>query len=260
MRLQNKVAIITGASGEIGIASALIFAQEGARVVAADIQTEAGEQAIVEIRKNGGEGIFQRTDITSAEDVRSLVENTLSAYGRIDVLFNNAGIVVPKQLLDTSDEEFERLINVNLKGAFLCIKQVLPHMIVQGSGSIINTASSAGVIGRPGMPVYGASKGGLVALTRGAAVAYGPSNVRVNAIVPGSIWTEMTRRAFSQWSDLDEQKRSTEKVIPLRRIGEAEDIAYAALFLASDESKYITGAILPVDGGRTAGIAEAASS
>jgi len=257
MRLKERVAVITGASGDIGAATARLFAAERASVVLADIDDAVGLQVVEAIRSQGGQAIFVHTDITSAQDVNALVEKASSTYGHIDILFNNAGIVVPKQLLDTSEQDFERLIAVNLRGALFCIQAVLPIMIASGGGSIINNTSSAAVTGRPGMPVYGASKAGLLALTRGAAVAYGPQNVRFNAIVPGTIWTSMTRDAFSQWSDLDAQKRGTEKVIPLRRIGEPEDIAYAALFLASDESNYITGIALPVDGGRTAGIAEA---
>lgn len=260
MRLRDRVAIITGAAGEIGAASALLFAREGAIVVASDIQDEMGTGLVETIRRENGRAIYIHSDITLAQDANALVETAHREFGRVDILFNNAGIVIPKPLLETTEEQLEQLLQVNLKGAFRLIKRVLPHMIAQGGGSIINTASTAALVGRPGMPAYGASKGALVALTRGAAVAYGPSNVRVNAIVPGTIWTGMTRAAFSHWSNLDDQKRGTEKVIPLRRIGEPEDIANAALFFASDESKYITGVVLPVDGGRTAGIAEAAST
>lgn len=259
MRLRDKVAIITGAAGEIGAASALLFAKEGAVVLASDIKDAEGARLIETIRRANGKAIYQHSDLTLVQDASALVETALDEFGRVDILFNNAGIVIPKPLLETTDDELEQLLQVNLKGAFRLIKLVLPYMIAQGGGSIINNASSAAIVGRPGMPAYGASKGALVALTRGAAVAYGPSNVRVNAIVPGTIWTGMTRAAFSQWSNLDEQKRGTEKVIPLRRVGEPEDIAFAALFLASDESKYITGVALAVDGGRTAGIGEAAS-
>lgn len=258
MRLRDKVAIITGAAGEIGAASALLFAREGACIVAADILDEPGTQLVNSIRSENGQAVFVHADITAPQEANALIERAQAEFGRVDVLFNNAGIVVPKPLHETTDEELDRLLQVNLKGAFMLIRRALPIMIEQGGGSIINTASTAGIVGRPGMPVYGASKGALVALTRGAAVAYGPSNVRVNAIVPGTIWTGMTRAAFAQWSDLDAQTRNTEKVIPLRRVGRPDDIAYAALYLASDESKYVTGVILAVDGGRTAGIAEAA--
>jgi len=258
MRLQDKVAIITGGAGDIGAASARLFAREGAKVVLADIQTDAGEPVAEEIRRDGGDALFVETDIGLGDAVHNLIRTAQDKYKRIDILFNNAGIVVPKQLLDTTEEDFDRLMLVNLKGAFHCIKHTLPIMIEQRSGSVINNTSSAAVTGRPGMPVYGASKGGLLALTRGAAVAYGPYNVRFNAIVPGTIWTAMTRNSFSQWSNLEQEKRNTEKIVPLRRVGQPEDIAYAALFLASDESKYITGVTLAVDGGRTAGIAEAA--
>lgn len=257
MRLKDKVAIITGASGDIGAATARLFAAEGARVVLADIQDAVGTQVVETIRAEGGHALFVHTDIASQADVHTLVTAAHTSFGRVDILFNNAGIVVPKPLLETTLQDFQRLIAVNLQGALLCIQEVLPFMFAQGGGSIINNTSTAAVTGRPGMPVYGASKAGLLALTRGAAVAYGPRNVRFNAIIPGTIWTAMTRDAFSQWSDLDAQRRGTEQVIPLRRVGMPEDIAHAALFLASDESGYITGVALPVDGGRTAGIAEA---
>ncbi len=260
MRLRDKVAIITGAAGEIGAASAILFAREGARVVASDILDETGNQVVESIGRENGSAIYVYSDIALAQDASEMVEKTYTEFGRVDILFNNAGIFVPKPLLETTEDDLERYLQVILQGAFRLIKHVLPHMIAQRGGLIINTASSAAIVGRPGMPVYGASKGALVALTRGAAVAYGPSNVRVNAIIPGSIWTGMTRATFSLWSNLDDQKRRTKKVIPLRRIGEPEDIANAALFLASDVSKYITGLALTVDGGRTAGIAEAASA
>lgn len=257
MRLMDKVAIITGASGDIGAATARLFATEGARVVLADIQDAVGTQVVETIVGQGGQALFVHTDITSPSDIHTLVTAAHSTFGRVDVLFNNAGIVVPKPLHETTLQDFQRLIAVNLQGALLCIQEVLPLMLAQGGGSVINNTSTAAVTGRPGMPVYGASKAGLLALTRGAAVAYGPRNVRFNAIIPGTIWTAMTRDAFSRWSDLEAQRRGTEQVIPLRRVGMPEDIAHAALFLASDESQYITGIALPVDGGRTAGIAEA---
>lgn len=258
MRLRDKVAIITGAAQGIGEASARLFAREGARVVVADIQAELGAQVASAIRDAGGEAMFVQTDVSIEKQVSDLVDATCAEYGGIDILFNNAGIVIPKPLLETNENELDRLIQVNLKGAFFGIKYTLPVMIRRGGGSVINNTSSAAVTGRPGMSVYGASKGALLALTRGAAVAYGPSNVRFNAIVPGTIWTEMTESAFRIWSDVDVEKRRTEQVIPLRRVGLPEDIAYAALFLASDESRYVTGVAIPVDGGRTAGIAEAA--
>jgi NAD(P)-dependent dehydrogenase (short-subunit alcohol dehydrogenase family) len=260
MRLRDKVAIITGAAQGIGAASARLFAHEGARVVVADVQAELGTQVVNAIRDAGGEAIFVRTDVGVEKQVSDLVETTCASYGRIDVLFNNAGIVIPKPLLETNENDLERLLQVNFKGAFYGIKYALPVMMRGGGGSVINNTSSAAVTGRPGMPVYGASKAALLALTRGAAVAYGPSNVRFNAIVPGTIWTAMTESAFRAWSNVEAEKRRTEQVIPLRRIGVPEDIAYTALFLASDESRYVTGVAIPVDGGRTAGIAEAAKA
>ena len=251
MRLQGKVSIITGAGSGLGKGIALFFAKEGSRVVVAEILEEAGQAVVRQIEEEGGGALFLRTDITQASEVEKMVEGTLKAYGRIDILVNNAGINPSRTPVhETSEEAWDQTLAVNLKGAFLCAKYVLPVMIERGGGSIINVASVVGAIGCSDRAAYAASKGGMIALTRNMAVDYAPYGIRVNTLNPGFIETELTRIYFDKLREQDPQKMA--RLIdqhPLGRLGRPEDVAYAALFLASDESSWITGLDIGVDGG-----------
>ena len=243
-QLQGQVAIITGAGMGIGREEALLFAREGAKVVVADINPEGGKETVNLIEKEGGEAVFVRVDVTNSEDVRRMVDFVIKKYGRIDVLFNNAGIELygKYRLEDTSEEDWDRVINVNLKGAFLCSKYVIPEMIRQGGGVIINNASVDGLYSFPSPnPSYCASKGGLVLLSKAMARNYARHNIRVNCICPGPVATSMTKPTEDML-----------RMIPVRRIGKPEEIAKVVLFLASEESSFIVGSTIVVDGGQTA--------
>ncbi len=248
-RLDGKVAIITGAASGMGRATARLFAAEGARLVLADVNVDGGEQVVSEIKATGGDATFRRVDVSRGAEVEAMVTTALDTYSGLDVLFNNAGIEGESTwLVDCTEENFDRTIAINLKGVFLGLKYALPHMAQQGRGSIINTASIAGLVGWRSGAAYSASKGGVVILTKTAALEYARFNVRVNAICPGVIHTPMVERITGGGEAIDRLKGSQ----PMPRLGEAEDIAGMALFLASDESTFITGAALPVDGGYTA--------
>jgi len=251
MRLQGKVSIITGAGSGLGKEIALLFAREGSKVAIAEIQEEGGQATVQQIEREGGSALFLRTDITRASDVERMVEKTLQAYGRIDVLVNNAGINPSRTPVhETSEEAWDQTLSVNLKGAFLCSKYVLPVMMKQKGGSIIHIASIVGAMGCSDRAAYAASKGGLIGLGRSMAVDYASYGIRVNTLNPGFIETELTRVYFDKLREQDPKKM--ERIIdhhPLGRLGRPEDVAYAALFLASDESPWITGLDMGVDGG-----------
>jgi len=251
MRLQGKVCIITGAGSGLGKGIALVFAREGSKVVIAEIQEEPGQATAQQIKAEGGEALFLRTDITRASEVEKMVEGTLKAYGRIDVLVNNAGINPSRTPVhETSEEAWDQTLAVNLKGAFLCSKYVLPAMIKQGGGSIIHVASVVGGMGCSDRAAYSASKGGMIALARNMAVDYAHYGIRVNSLSPGFVETDLTRIYFNKMRETEPQK--LERIIghhPMGRLGRPEDEAYAALFLASDESPWVTGLDMAVDGG-----------
>ena len=250
MRLKDKVAIITGAGSGIGRASAVLFAKEGAKVVVADVVRRGGLKTVRMIRNSGGEATFVETDVSRASDVERMVKTTVEKYGKLDILFNNAGINLEKTVTDTTEEELDKVIDINLKGVFLCSKYAIPEMLRNGGGVIINTASIRGLVGQFHLAAYCASKGGVVLLTKAMALDYGPYNIRVNCICPGGIQTPMHEAFLATVADPEREMREMLKKIPLGRIGQPEDVAHAALFLASDESFYITGVALPVDGGR----------
>jgi len=251
MRLHGKVCIITGAGSGLGKGIALVFAREGSRVVIAEIQEEPGQATAQQIKAEGGEALFLRTDITRASEVEKMVEGTVKAYGRIDILVNNAGINPSRTPVhETSEEAWDQTLAVNLKGAFLCSKYVLPAMIKQGGGSIIHVASVVGGLGCSDRAAYSASKGGMIALARNMAVDYARYNIRVNSLSPGFVETDLTRIYFNKMRETDPKK--LERIVahhPMGRLGKPEDEAYAALFLASDESPWVTGLDLAVDGG-----------
>ena len=242
-RLDGKVAIITGAARGIGLATARLFAREGARVAIADIDTPRGEAAAAEIRAQGGEARFVPVDVTDPASVQAMVRRVVDAFGRIDILVNNAGVLRDRTLLKMTDEEFDFVINVNLKGVYNCTRAVAPVMVEQGSGVILNASSVVALYGNFGQTNYVASKAAVIGMTKVWARELGPKGIRVNAVAPGFIRTEMT-------AGLPEKVvQAVLERTPLRRWGEPEDVAYAYLFLASDEARFINGAVLSVDGG-----------
>jgi 3-oxoacyl-[acyl-carrier protein] reductase len=242
MRLENKVVIITGAGSGIGKETALLFAKEGAKVVVADVNEKAGEETVIEIKKNG-EGFFVKLDVSNREQSKQMVKTTLEKYGKIDVLINNAGIVQDAFLSKMTEEQWDKVINVNLKGVFNCTQAVVEVMMNQGNGVIINTSSIVGLEGNVGQVNYAATKAGLIGMTKTLAKELGKKGIRVNAVAPGFIATPMTSNVPEKILEMMKEKT------PLRRLGEAKDVAYAYLYLASDEANFVNGAVLCVDGG-----------
>ena len=255
MRLAGKVAIIIGATSGIGKASATLFSREGARVVCVGRRRKEGEQIVATIREAGGDAIFSRANVARSSEIRAMVQEAIQAYSKVDVLFNNAGTfpdVANRFVADISEDAWDQVLEVNLKGVFLTSKYVIPEMIRGGGGSIINTSSMLSLISRPHRAAYGASKGGVNALTRAMAIDLASAHIRVNCICPGLIETEMVRGQLQKVrEDLMEWNRLMAE-IPLGRTGIPEDVAHTALFLASDESAWITGTSISVDGGYTA--------
>ncbi|HEV8702586.1 MAG TPA: glucose 1-dehydrogenase [Candidatus Polarisedimenticolia bacterium] len=252
MRLAGKVALITGGTSGMGRATAALFAKEGARVAITGRDEVRGRVVLHEIKAAGSEGIFVRADVRSSDDCRRSVEETLKAFKRLDVLFNNAGVFFPRTVPDCPEEEWDLTVDVNLKGTFLMSKHALPVMIAQKSGVIINNSSGWGLVGGDAAAAYCASKGGVVLLTKAMAIDHGPQGIRVNCICPGDVDTPMlpedARQRGLSWEDY--LKGAANR--PLGRIGQPEEIAKAALFLATDDSSFMTGSSLVVDGGGSA--------
>jgi NAD(P)-dependent dehydrogenase (short-subunit alcohol dehydrogenase family) len=243
-RLDNKVAIITGAGMGMGQAGAFLFAREGAKVVVVDWNAEAGEKTVKTIKDSGGEAIFVKADISKARDVENIVKKTVGTYGKLDVIYNNAAIIGRASFTeDITEEEWERIMSINLKGVWLGMKYAIPEMLKRGGGSIINTASQCGDRGTRNLCAYCAAKGGVLAMTRVTAMELAKKNIRVNALNPGIIGSPMVLTMPK------EEIRGFEEIIPQGRLGKPEEVAYAALFLASDESSHVTGHTLVVDGG-----------
>jgi 3(or 17)beta-hydroxysteroid dehydrogenase len=261
-RVKGKVAIITGAAGGLGKAQALLLTREGSEVVLTDIVETEPRETVEEIRRAGGEAIFLRHDVTSEEDWAEVIEQTLSVFGRLDVLVNNAGIVISKAIADMSLEDWRRVTSVNLDGVFLGTKHAIAAMKKSGGGSIINMSSIGGLVGMGGdSSAYCASKGGVRLFTKSAALQCSKLghgyNIRVNSIHPGFIMTPMLEKLMRvavavSGCTYEEAKKTRADSTMIGRLGEPEDIAYAVLYLASDESSYVTGAELVVDGGYTA--------
>ena len=245
MRLQNKIAIITGAGSGIGRGIALAFVKEGAKVVVADWSEEDGKEAVEQVRKINGEAVFVKTDVSKTVDIDKMVKTCLDKFGRVDILVNNAGIYRTYNLHEMSEEDWDKTINVNLKSVFLGSKRVIPEMLKQGQGKIINTASIAGLVGFAQSGAYCASKGGIIALTKEMALDYAPKKINVNCICPGVIKTAMTKDMITDPAT----KQFLESSTPYPRLGEPADIAMAAVYLASNESDFVNGHVLVVDGG-----------
>ena len=248
MRLRDQVAIITGAGSGIGRESAILFAQEGASVVAVDISEDAVRETADLI---GKKAISFKVDVSIWQDTKRMVDEAVGRFGRLDILFNNAGIDLPQAttVVETTEEDWDRIIAVNLKGVFLGARHALPVMMAQGHGNIISTASKAGLRGPPNETAYGASKAGVVQLTRQLAMDYGPHNIRVNCLCPGGLEKPtVDRHAYLKKSPggVDERNKRLAKWVPLGRLCTAKDVAYAALFLASDESSHVNGTSLEV--------------
>lgn len=246
----GQVALVTGAANGIGRATALAFANEGLKVVVADLDAEGGEGTVQLITEAGGQAIFVRCDVTRDAEVKAMVDKAVSTWGRLDYAFNNAGIEIEQgKLADGSEAEFDAIINVNVKGVWLCMKHQLPQMLAQGGGVIVNTASVAGLGAAPKMSIYSASKHAVIGLTKSAAIEYAKKKIRVNAVCPAVIDTDMFRRAY----EADPRKAEFAAAMhPVGRIGRVEEIASAVLYLCSDNAAFTTGQALAVDGGATA--------
>ena len=244
----GKTVLITGAASGIGRATALAFAEQGARIVIGDVG-EGARDTVEQIRAKGGEAIFQHADVADSASVQSLVNAAVATYGRIDAAFNNAGILPPTaDFADMKEEDFDRIISVDLKGVFLCVKYEIQAMLKTGGGAIVNTASVAGVIADPGMAPYAAAKHGVVGLTKAAALDYAKRGIRVNAIAPGLIRTPMTER----WLADPQIKQALMANSPMGRAAEPEEMAGVVLFLCSPAASFVNGAVWLADGGMTA--------
>ena len=247
---QDKVAIVTGATSGIGRAAAIAYAREGAKVVVAGRRATEGEETVRLLQAQGGEGIFVKTDVSKAGQVKELVERTLQKFGRLDIAFNNAGIEqVPLPFLEQDEQTFDQVVDINAKGVWLCMKYEIPAMLKTGGGSIVNTASVFGVIGVPGNEIYIASKHAVIGLTKSAAVEFGKQGIRVNAILPGVVDTDMYQRFAGEKPEFRAQMTAMH---PIGRMGKPDDIADAAIWLSSSKSSFVTGHSLMVDGGYTA--------
>jgi len=253
MKLDGKVALITGGTSGIGSATAALLAKEGAKVVLTGRNKERGEQVAKEINDGGGTAIFVRSDVRLAEDCRQAVEQTLEQFGRIDVLFNNAGVYHPTTVPECTEQEWDETIDSSLKGAFLMSKYALPSMIERGSGSIIHTSSGWGILGGERAAAYCAAKGGLVVMAKAMAIDHGPDGIRVNCVCPGDTETPMEYADAERRGMTWEEYRAGASNRPLGRMGTVDEIARAVLFLASDDSSFVTGESLVVDGGGVAG-------
>jgi NAD(P)-dependent dehydrogenase (short-subunit alcohol dehydrogenase family) len=251
--LTSKRALITGAASGIGEAMARLFAREGAAVAVVDINKTEGQAVAQSIVDEGGQAIFIRGDVTQAAECQHAVQETVAKFGRLDILGNNAGIIRRTDVLDTTEAEWDRVMAVNVKSIFLLSKYAIPVMAEAGGGVIINTASGWGLVGGRNAVSYCASKGEVVNMTRAMAIDHGEQNIRVNCICPGDTDTGMLRDEARQLGEADEVFLVNAMDRPLRRIGQPEDIAQAALYLASDASAFVTGTILVVDGGGLAG-------
>jgi NAD(P)-dependent dehydrogenase (short-subunit alcohol dehydrogenase family) len=252
MRFEGSVVIVTGAGSGIVRAASMLFAREGARTAVMDVSAGGVEATCAAIHEQGGQSLPLPCDVTHEEEVEKAVEIIVGQWNRIDVLCNNAGIELSKPLLETEEDAWDRVLAVNLKGMFLLSKHVIPHMLKAGGGSVVNTSSISGLLGWPDSSAYCASKGAVIQLTKEMAVEYGQYNIRVNCICPGTTATPMIDRLLKLEEDPVRTAASIRAMHPLGRFAQPEEIARAILFLASHEASFVTGAVLPVDGGYTA--------
>lgn len=261
-RVKDKVAIVTGA-GSVGPgigngkAAAMLFAREGARIMLVDYNLDAAEETRRLIEDEGGECFTSQADVGNSSDCNRIATECIGRYGRIDILHNNVGIEIPGGILDITEDDWDRTLDVNLKSVFLMCRAVVPHMVEQGGGAIVNISSINGIRTLPALSgAYGASKLGMVALTREIAIEYSSKGIRVNAVLPGMMRTPFVEASLTQaWGgDVEDMMRQRDAMIPIGKQGESWDVGHAALFLASDDAKYITGTTLVVDGGLTGGV------
>lgn len=250
MKLKGKVIIITGAKSGIGLATAIRFASEGAKVVVADIKD--AHQEVSEITWRGADALFVQVDVSNGSQVAALIEKTLAAFGRLDVLVNNAGIELAKKVTETTEAEWEHLMNVNLKGVFLCSKAAIPVMQRNGGGVIVNVASELGLVGGSEIAAYSASKGGVVQLTKAMAIDHAGDGIRVNCVAPGPVLTPLLEAIIENSSNPEQERQNIVGKTLLKRLARPEEMANVIVFMASDESSYMTGSVVVVDGGWTA--------
>ena len=248
MRLENKAALISGGARGMGAVEARLFASEGAKVVIGDVLEEEGRQVEAEINESGGECVFVRLDVTDEDSWNSAVNQVVARFGKLDILVNNAGIYRTHNVVDTTVEEWDQVMDINAKGVFLGTKAAIPAMRDNGGGSIVNISSVAGLIGNFMSSAYTASKGAVRLFTKSTAIQYAPEGIRANSVHPGTIETQMTAPILSD----DAYRQDRINRTPLGRLGTPEDVAYGVLFLASDEASFMTGSELVIDGGRTA--------
>lgn len=250
MKLEDKVAVITGAGSGFGRESAALFAREGAKIVVADLNPESGRETVEMIQKAGGEAVFVKVNVTDSHEVKEMIETAVRSFGRLDILFNNAGCPQPLTLIEELEEDaFDLVMRVNVKGVFLGSKFAIPIFKQQRSGSIINTSSLNGIRPRSGLNVYSASKGAVITLTKAMALELAPYNVRSNCICPAAAETPMLN-SFIGDNDQEAERQSMQNRIPMGRLVTPQDVAASALYLASDDSMMVTGMALSVDGGR----------
>ncbi len=251
MRLYGKVSLITGAGSGIGRATAKCFAREGATVVAVDVNADAAQTTQEAIKAMGGQCLGLGVDVTEEVQVKDAIATTVQNFGRLDILYNNAGISILKPITETTEEDLDKLLGVNLKGVFFGCKHGIIQMLTQGGGIIINTASELGLVGQPLYGAYCATKGGVIALTRALASEWAAKNIRINAICPGPIDTPMIHAEFNLASDPAAEEKAAVEAIPVGRLGKPEDIARVALFLATSDADFVQGAAIVADGGKT---------
>lgn len=251
-KLDNKCAIVTGGASGIGLATAQLLAEEGAAVVIADINTEQGKQAEQKINAAGGVAIFVQCDVAHAADCQRTVQTAVEKFGRLDIVYNNAGIIRRANVIETTEDEWDRVMDVNVKSIFLMSKYAVPEIVKQGGGSIVNTGSGWGIKGGRNAVSYCASKGAVVNMTRAMAIDHGPQNIRVNCICPGDTDTPMLRNEAKQLGQAEDKFLAEAAVRPLNRYAQPIEIAQSVLYLVSDAASYVTGAVLAVDGGGTA--------
>jgi NAD(P)-dependent dehydrogenase (short-subunit alcohol dehydrogenase family) len=249
-KLAGKIALVTGGGGGIGRATSLAYAREGAKVAVVDLNGGAAREVAQAVQALGGEAIAIETDVSRSDQVAAMVQQVVAHFGRLDIAFNNAGIDIEHEpLAKASEETFDKLISVNVKGVWLCMKFEIEQMLKQGGGAIVNTSSIGGLIGAARQPIYGATKHAVLGMTKAAAVEYGRKGIRINAVCPGIIRTDMTERAIAR----DPRRQAyIEQAHPIGRMGEAEDIARSVVFLSSEDAAFVIGHALAVDGGFTA--------